>query len=341
MKHLFNTKILFAHILFMAVMLFAASCSKRIEEVHPPKLTVTTLASGFTSPNGITTDASGNVWLSDQGTGVNDGKVWVIRPNGEKFEAIINLESIRVGTDLDGPAHLLLTDGRLYILGARAKMYKADVSHFTPGNPPLSASTLAVEDIGSFVLSYPFESNTHMTHPYGINKAPDGSFYITDAAANAVLRRSPAGVYSVVAEVPGVVNPTPVGPPIVESVPTGVIVEGGKLLVSTLLGFPFPAGKALVYKISFTGEVSIYQQGFTTLVDIVHGNVNGYLVAEHGSFGPMGFIKNTGRLVWANGQTAVPLVTELNLPVGIAQANEHTWYVSSLGDKSVLKVTFE
>ena len=165
-------------------------------------------------------------------------------------------------------------------------------------------------------------------------------FYITDAAANAVLHRSRTAVYSVVAEVPGIANPGAVGPPTVESVPTGVIIDKGQLLVSTLLGFPFPAGKALIYQISFSGQVNVYQQSFTTLVDIVQGNEKGHLVVEHGSFGPTGFAKNTGRLVWANGQTTTSFVSELNLPVGIAQANDHTWYVSSLGDKSVLKVTY-
>jgi hypothetical protein len=135
-----------------------------------------------------------------------------------------------VGADFDAPSHLLFADGLLYILGAKGKMYKADVSSFAPGNPPMTASSLGVEDIGTVVLSYPFVKNTHQTHPYGITKAPDGSFYITDAAANAVLRRSRTGIYSVVAEVPGVPNPTPVGPPMVESVPTGVIVDHGKLL---------------------------------------------------------------------------------------------------------------
>ena len=341
MKQLLNTKTFYACALCVSALLFSTGCSKK-NDVVPPKLTVTTFASGLTSPNGIATDNAGNVWVADQGTGKNDGKVWVIKPNGEKFEAIVNLESFVVGADLDGPAHLLFADGLLYFLGAKAKMYKADLSSFTPGNPPMPASSLGVEDIGSFVLSYPFVKNTHQTHPYGITKAPDGSFYITDAAANAVLRRSRAGAYSVVAEVPGVANPTPVGPPFIESVPTGVIVVDGNLLVSTLLGFPFPQGKAIIYKITPAGQVSVFQQGFTTLVDIVQGNHNGYLVAQHGNFViPTGFAKNTGRLAWANGQTITPFVTDLNLPVGIAQANNHTWYVTSLGDKSVLKVVFE
>jgi hypothetical protein len=341
MKILHNSKLYTAFLFFASVLLLAPGCSKKTEEVPVPKLTVSTLASGFISPNGIATDDAGNVWIADQGTGANDGKIWVIKPGGEKFPAIINFESITVGADLDAPSHLLFADGLLYILAAKGKMYKADVSSFTPGNPPMLASSLGVEDIGAFVLSYPFVKNTHQTHPYGITKAPDGSFYITDAAANAVLHRSRTGIYSVVAEVPGVANPATVGPPVVESVPTGVIVDNGQLLVSTLLGFPFPPGKAVIYKITTSGQISIFQQGFTTLVDIVQGNDKGHLVAEHGTFGPMGFTKNTGRLVWANGQAATPFVENLNLPVGIAQANDHTWYVTSLGDKSVLKITFE
>ncbi len=340
MKHFSNARLFYTTVLYVNALLFAAGCSKT-EETLPPKLTITTLATGFTSPNGIATDAAGNVWVSDQGTGANNGKIWVIKPSGEKFEAIINLESIKVGADLDAPSHLLFADGLLYILGAKGKMYKADVSTFAPGSPPMNASGLGMEDIGAFVLAYPFVKNTHMSHPYGITKAPDGSFYITDAAANALLRRSRTGVYSVVAEVPGIANPTPVGPPVVESVPTGVIVDSGRLLVSTLLGFPFPAGKAIIYQITFSGQVSVFQQGFTTLVDIVQGNDKGHLVAEHGTFGQMGFTKNTGRLVWANGQTATPFVADLNLPVGVVQTNDHTWYVTSLGDKSVIKVVYE
>lgn len=341
MKLILNTKIFSAYLLCISILMLAAGCSKKTEDVLPPKLTVTTLASGFVSPNGIATDAAGNVWVADQGTGANDAKVWVIKPGGEKFMAITNFESIIVGADFDAPSHLLFADGLLYILGAKGKLYKADVSSFTPGNPPMTAASLGVEDIGAFVLAYPFVKNTHQTHPYGITKAPDGSFYITDAAANAVLRRSRTGIYSVVAEVPGIANPTPVGPPIVESVPTGVIFTEGHLLVSTLLGFPFPPGKALIYQITTSGQVNIFQQGFTTLVDIVQGANKGHLVVQHGTFGATGFTKNTGSLVWANGQTATPFVADLNLPVGIAQANDHTWYVTSLGDKSVLKVVYE
>src|SRR5690349_13158111 len=114
MKHMPFCKVLSPSIVLTSLLL-VASCSKKTEDVPLPKLTVATFASGFTSPNGIATDAAGNVWLCDQGTGANDAKVWVMKPTGEKFAAITNFESILVGTDLDAPSHLLFADGLLYI----------------------------------------------------------------------------------------------------------------------------------------------------------------------------------------------------------------------------------
>ncbi len=149
-------------------------------------------------------------------------------------------------------------------------------------------------------------------------------------------------MYDVLAEVPGISNPTPAGPPQIQSVPTGIFYDGHNFLVTTLLGFPFPTGQALIYKISTSGAVSVYQQGFTSLVDIAEGNRFGRLVLQFGTFGATGFAPNTGALVWANNSTpAKHLTGGLNAPVGLKQFNDHTWYVTSLGDGTVLKVTYK
>lgn len=54
----------------------------------------------------------------------------------------------------------------------------------------------------------------------------------------------------------------------------------------------------------------------------------------------MGFAPKTATLTWANGSSATLLADGLNLPAGLKQADEHTWYVTSLGDGSVLKVSY-
>ena len=317
------------------------SCKKHQEIPETPVFKVTTLATGFHEPIGLETDEKGRVWVAETGTGKGDGRVSVITANGKVYPVIIQLESfITGGGEIEGPAHILFADGILYILGGHGKLYKANVANFKIGDAPIKASKLAFEDIGGFVLSYNFEKNTHETHPYNLTVGPNGAIFITDAAANAIIRRAKNGNLSVLAEVPGIANPLPFGPPVLQSVPTGIIYDGQHFLVTTLMGFPFPTNKAIIYKISTSGNVSIYQQGFTTLVDIIKGNSFGKIVLEHGKFGPTGFILNTGRMVLANGNTATPLVEGLNTPAGLTQYNDHTWYITSVGDGSVLKVTY-
>ncbi len=336
-KKYFRLQLSLVPVAFIVFIIFTG-CKKGHDK---PSFEITTFASGLEGPMGIETDKKGNLWVALPGTAHNDGKIVVIKPNGQKYDGIINLAS-RIheqSGELEGPAHLLFDNGMLYILSANY-LYKANVSNFTPGQPAIDASTLEKEDIGAFGINYPFVNNFHDSHPYNLAKGLDGDIYIADAGANAIIHRKSAGNYSVLAEVPSIPNPTPVGPPMIQSVPTGLLFDGHNFLVTTLLGFPFPAGQALVYKISMTGEVSVYQNGFTSLVDIAAGNWAGHMVLQYATFGPMGFMPHSGALISANGNSMQQLAGALNMPVGITQANEHTWYITSMGDGTVLKATY-
>ena len=350
MKHLFlKPKRLLSQLLYITftagTLLLAAGCAKESATQTQSVNTVSPIASGFHNPLGLEVDAAGLVWVAEQGTGKNDGKVSVVTPQGQKYDVIINFESVpSPGGEPDGPSHLLFADGLLYVLGTGGKMYKVPQSSLKPGVSTIDASSLAVEDIGAFVLAYNFVHNAHDTHPYNFTVGPNGDIYIVDAAANALLRREKNGTLSVVAEVPGIPNPTPVGPNPIESVPTGIYYDGQGFFVTTLLGFPFPAGKAVIYKItpaaSVGASVDVYQQGFTSLVDIAKGTSQGKLVLEHGVFGPMGFTPNTGRLLMANGTSFTVLADGLNQPTGLKQVDEHTSYVANYGDNTVVKITY-
>ncbi len=342
MTNLFvKTRILGKLLIFCIGLLIFTGCIKEKETSALKQMhSVTTAADGLLSPIGLETDASGRVWVAESGTGKCDGRVSIITTDGKVYPVITNFESnTNEMGETDGPTHLLFADGCLYILGAKGKMYIAHVESFKPGDASIKASTLTFENIGAFVLAYKFVNNAHDSHPYNLITGPDGAIYITDAGANAIIKRAKNKTLSVLAEVPGINNPLPFGPPYIQSVPTGIIWDGNNFLVTTLLGFPFPNGKAIIYKISSAGIVSIYQDGFTTLVDIAKGNSNGKLVLEHGSFGATGFIPETGSLIWANGTTATKLAGGLNQPAGLKQIDDHTWYVTTLGDNKVLKIT--
>ena len=287
-------------------------------------------------------DKNGLIWVAETGTGKNDGKVSVIYPDGKKADVIVNFESlISDGGEATGPSHLLFDDGLLYILGASGKMYKAVASSLKPGSTIVQASSLGVENIGAYVLAQ--KPVTNDSHPYNFTLGPNGTIYITDAGANAIVKREKNGVLSIVAQLPNIPNPTPVGAPVVEAVPTGIYYDGENFLITTLRGFPFPAGKATIYKMTPAGILSEYQTGFTTLVDIAKGNSNGKLVVSHGSFSltTFSFTPFSGNLSWATGSTSTVFVDKIDEPGGLKQEDDHTWYVTSFTGNSVIKVTYK
>jgi len=334
----------YLYLLFMTLLI--AGCHKGQDCLPPPK--VTTVVSGLVEPMGLETDWAGNIWVAETGTANNDGKVVVVGPKtkvkGKEvsviYDAVINLSSIKnaLSGETEGPAHLLFNNETLYIL-AGDFLYRANVASFKPGDAPIDANTLPREDIGSYVRAQNIVTPND-SHPYNLIKGPDGNLYIVDAGANAIIKRKSAGSYSVFAKFPDITNPTSVGPPFIQSVPTGIIFDGSGFLVSTLTGFPFLEDLSVIYRVSFSGKVSVCQSGFTTLTGITPGNIYGHAVLHYGSFGATGFVPNSGSLLFANGASSSVIVDGLNMPAGIKQIDSQSWYVTSLADGTLLKISY-
>ena len=329
----------------LLVWLFTSCQDHRIPAPPDPTFTTTTLATGLIAPISVETDASGRVFVAEQGTGHNDGTISEITQDGKKHPIITGLFSQTNTTgDLNAVDHLLVVDKLLYFLNPKG-LYQIDLSAYkTDITPAVPASSLTPQDISSFVIAYNFANDTGESHPYNMTLGPDGALYITDAAANAIIRRSKTGDLSVLTDVPGIANPNPAGPPpgppFIQSVPTSITYDGHQFLISTLLGFPFPAGKAIVYQMNLAGTLTIYQQAFNSLVDVENDGNGKPLVLEFAQFGPMGFMPNTGRLLRANGATSTVLLDKLNLPTDLKISNAHTAYITSMGSGALLKVTY-
>ena len=350
MKNLQNLRVRLQPKIWLLALSFLliGSMGCRKNPYHPaPK--VVTIADGLQAPMGIEVDNRGNIWVAESGTANNDGKVVLIRPgkndhgkSGAKvYDAIINLSSIKnaLSGETSGPAHLLLDKSTLWIL-AGDLLYHADLSKYKPGDAPIDANSLPSEDIGSYVRSLQIVTPND-SHPYNLIKGPDGNLYIVDAGANALIKRTGKGHYSILAKFPDLKNPTPVGPPMTQSVPTGIVLCSGGFLVSTLTGFPFSEGQAVIYKVTMDGKVSVYRSGFTTLVDMAEGSYYGNVLLQYGAFGATGFVPNTGSLLFSNGTEKRMIVDKLNMPSGLKQVNSYSWYVTSLGDGTLLKVSYE
>ncbi len=339
----------------ITLLILLSGCSKLDYDLHTPELTIRTVASGLTGPMGIETDDHGNIWTTESGTDApninnnthnNNGKVILITSDGQKHDAIVNLESyanVHSG-ELQGTVHILMDGGMLYVISGD-HLYHTDVSNFMPGDAPLDASKLPSENIAAIVSQLPSESNPdHDSHSYNLTKGPEGDLYIADAGANAIVHRRGENDYSIFAEIPAIPNPSfpDLGEPTVQSVPTSILYNGSTFLVTTLTGFPFPAREAIIYEVSVSGDISVYLTGFTMLVDLVEGKNSKHLVTQYASsFNPAtGFEPSSGSLIWTDGSENTLLVDGLNQPVGIKQVDGHTWYVTSLGDGEILKVTY-
>ncbi|GAB4026896.1 ScyD/ScyE family protein [Spirosoma koreense] len=312
----------------------------------PPIPSVTTLATGFDAPISVESDGKGRVFVSDQGTGNNDGRILEVTPNGTVYPIVTGLYSqTNTEGDLDAPDHLLYAGGTLYLLNPKG-LYKLDVASIKTGSPAIAASSLTPEDIRPFVISNTksFSTYTGESHLYNMAMGPDGAIYIADAAANAIVRRAKTGELSIVTEVPAIKNPNPAGPPpgppFIQAVPTGITFDGQNFMISTLLGFPFPPGLSILYKMDLAGKLTAVQQNFTSMTDVENDGNGQALVLEYGTFGAMGFAKNTGRLLRANNGSNTVILDKLNQPTDLKIIDAHTAYIASMGDKSILKLTY-
>ncbi len=110
------------------------------------------------------------------------------------------------------------------------------------------------------------------SNPWGLALSEDGrDLYLTDASQNCLLRIDPAtGRWRRLARFGPLPNPTPVGPPVVDAVPTNVRIYGNSVLVSFLSGFPFAGGNARVLIVNpETGAADPFISNLTSVTDVL------------------------------------------------------------------------
>jgi len=183
--------------------------------------------------------------------------------------------------------------------------------------------------------------------------ADDGRFYVADAGGNTVLRVGRFGGIRALAVFGNVPNPTPIGPPGIQAVPTGVVKgPDGALYMSQLTGFPFLPGSSSVYRIDpRTGARSVYASGFTNAIDLDFGRDGTLYVLEidhDGLFPVTGGPSSDGALlaVPRRGSRTPKLVNlpagTLTHPGGVAVGRKGDLYVTNRSDEAatgqVLKI---
>lgn len=333
------------NLLRFAFLAFTVALSCTDHEPDPVRFESKEFATGLINPIAITKGDNNSLWITEQGTGDTlsdkyDGRVSMISPGGSVHPAINGFLSRSSPEKMpSGLTHLTYKDGTLYILhGVEGRLYKANVGSWKPGDAPLEAKNLAFEDLGTFVKKQ-LPAAVSESNLYNLTWGPEGDLFITDAAGNMIIRRKSDGTLSKFATFEDFPNPkAPIGGPTVDFVPTGIAWDGSKFYVTSLTGFPFNKDLAEIKQVDQSGNVSEYEKGFTTLVDVVLTDSNKPLALQFAEFTPAFQFKPGSGTVWSADKKMV--LGGLVMPTDIEKVYTNTYYVVSLGENKVYKLTY-
>jgi hypothetical protein len=266
------------------------------------------LLNDLSTPRGLATAPNGDLIVTEQGA----GRALQVDVTGGTTVLVDGIVGVSTGAGPQG------TDGA----GISAARFIGDTLYFTTGEFDADGedgfqTLYRLDDAGepeavADLFAYEQANNTDgetdplelLSNPFDLVAAPHGGVLVSDSGANTVLHVDESGVvapYAIFNQRP---NPLPIGPPLMDQVPTGLTTgPDGAIYVSTLTGFPFPTGEARVYRLEDLnadgdalddGETTIFAEGLTTATDLAFDIDGSLLVTEFST----DFLAQTpGRLV--------------------------------------------
>jgi hypothetical protein len=321
--------------------------------------TPTVVMSGLDNPRGLAFAPNGALYVAEAGRGgsgpcvVNPGtgetrcfgktgaitRLW----KGQQSRVAEGLESHAMpdGSSASGPNDISFqgTGGAYITLGlgggpdfqeALGGKFSGTLIHMAASGKWKVVADILQHEVDENPAGGPVDSN-----PFGVLAEPGGRL-VADAGANALLRVAANGKVETVAVFPPLANPTPFGPPWIESVPTAVARgPDGALYVGQLTGFPFVQGLASIYRVDPGQPPVIHCTGFKTIMDLAFAPDGSLYVVENatGPFPPPPpFAPNSGRLSRvAPDCTVTPVLEGLNRPTAVAVGADGAVYVTNNG----------
>jgi hypothetical protein len=357
------------HILYSAVLLFVIlflySCSNK-ESIpvtsnidnstslqkgnHNPKVTV--FAIGFNNPRELKFGPDGFLYVAEGGTGGNistagvcdsvippigpylggnTGRISKIDHHGNVTTVADNLPSDQTaatsGKLCSSVADVAFIGNSLYALLAGA-----GCSHGVENTPN---SIIKVNSNGTWNVVADlstYQKNHPVAHPNADDFEPDGTwysfinvngvFYAVEPNHCEMVKVTTGGDISRVIDFSAVYG---------HIVPTAVSYHKGNFYVSNLDTFPVVAGNSSIYKVTPSGQSSIFATGFSSVTGIVAGKDNTFFVLEMSAVtgGPAPF---TGRVVKVSPSGKQEIVADsLFFPTGMTMGPDDALYVSNKG----------
>lgn len=251
----------------------------------------TTWVSGLKNPRGLAVNSVHDVLIAEQGTGANDARLLSTRDLNGDGDAMDAGEISVIAENL--PSVLAGPPGEEGVAGVSAISRDAGGTYWVLAVMGESASGwlgkivdgafVPVADLGAYEAANDPNGDGIDSNPYDLVVGADGLIYVDDAAGNDTLRVDPTtGVITTYAVYQDFPNPTPIGPPTIDAVPTGIDLQAdGRLAIIFLSGFPFPQTGSYIAVLEDrngdgdardAGEALWISTGATATTDLTHNS---------------------------------------------------------------------
>jgi hypothetical protein len=224
---------------------------------------------------------------------------------------------------VDFDARLTSSTGNFVLAAAdHAKLAARQPVALTNGAGETATLRLVV-DIPDYLATPipPVPTAVKPSNPFGIELRDSCHLWLVDASRDTIWDVNVCHNTFVAAnEFADFANPTPIGPPSIDAVPTSAKAFDDDLLVSFLSGFPFAAGVAQVKLVKpGTDESEVFFGGLQMVTEVLpyDGSPDGFLVLE---FSTNPLAGGPGRVLFFDSRHATPvaLSSQLITPTGMA-----------------------
>lgn len=196
-------------------------------------------------------------------------------------------------------------------------------------------------------VSIPEGPAYRFSNPWGLAVSNDGNtLWMNDASQDALYRIDTAtGRWQRVFRFAGAPNPTPVGPPRIDAVPTSVRLYHDQLLVSFLSGFPFLQGGGRVAVVDpATRTENTFISGLSSATDVIwreRGNDRPQFFVLEFSTNMLSNPAGPGRLLRYDSETPTVVAGDLIAPVSMAySASTQELFILELSGR-ILRVALQ
>lgn len=317
---------------------------------------VTTIASGLDNPRGLDFGPDGALYVAEAGRGGTDacfpgpeggevcfgasGAITKVH-RGTQRRVVTGLPSLAApdGTQAMGPSDVVVTGGRpVFTVGLAIAADQRDELPAAGRNSGwlLGSSRGRLQRLAD-ITAYSSQTNPDAGNPNSVAVSSRGAV-VVDSAGNSLVRVGRDGRITTLATFPEQLADAPpfLGLPEgskipAQSVPTSVVRgPDGAYYVSELTGFPYPAGKARVYRVVPGRAPTVVATGFTNIGDLAFDRRGNLHVLEISHAGLLtGDLTGALIKVGRNGSHRI-VTTDLTGPSGLLIRGDNA-YVADCG----------